>query len=334
MLAASLLFKKIYSNAKVSSSSNELTLCLSTLPSPISRDLFLMPIQVSADSFCCGALAVHRALPGPHTAWQRTLVMRFFTLCLLKSLVHRETWRLCCAAPCWHRLWQRLGSRCARDGWEPWLYLLRCRFLPPSLVVPLAPSGTCSVAFWSPVITTHGTEQRWRGSVLIAHPQKEGLCTFKRTKITPNTSPSLKKWRTPRLLPSAPPMSLSPKNRSVTIFSRKPITTKRETFLSRCSQTGGHMHVWKLGYTSLYEAQCPLTPKAFANLHYLHSSPRTAIDDTEGLGSRARGGCLAQSVPQGGCQVPHAAPKISAASEEEGKGQVLLSICWDRKSVV
>lgn len=31
-----------------------------------------MPFQVSADSLCCGALAVHRALPGPRIAWQRT----------------------------------------------------------------------------------------------------------------------------------------------------------------------------------------------------------------------------------------------------------------------
>lgn len=142
MLAASLLFKKIYSNAKVSSSSNELTLCLSALPSPVSRDLFLMPIQVSADSFCCGALAVHRALPGPHIAWQRTLVMRFFTLCLLKSLVHRETWRLCCAAPCCGRAWdpgvhgmgESHGCTCSdvdfshHHWWYHWLPLEHARW--------------------------------------------------------------------------------------------------------------------------------------------------------------------------------------------------------------
>lgn len=165
MLDAFLLFKKIYSNAKVSSG-NELMLCLSALPSLVSRDLFLMLIQVNADSFCCGALAVHRALPGPRIAWQRTFgdgVM----LCLLKSLVHRETWRLCCAAPCWYRLWPGLGSRCAWDGWRPWLYLLRSRPLPSPLAVPLAPSGTCSAACWSPMITTRGTEQHCRGSVLM-----------------------------------------------------------------------------------------------------------------------------------------------------------------------
>lgn len=72
MLAASLLLKKIYSNAKASSS-NELMLCLSALPSLVSWDLFLMLFQVSADSLCCGAQAAHRAWPGPRLAWQRTL---------------------------------------------------------------------------------------------------------------------------------------------------------------------------------------------------------------------------------------------------------------------
>lgn len=61
---------------------------------------------------------------------------------------------------------------------------------------------------------------------------------------------------------------------------------------------------------------------------FFHSSPRTAICDAEGLGNRAWGGCLQQSVLLSRCQVPHAAPKINAASEGVGKGQVLSAGCW------
>lgn len=47
-------------------------LSLSPLPSLVSRDLFLMLIQVSADSFCCWAFAGCGAAPGPRIALQRT----------------------------------------------------------------------------------------------------------------------------------------------------------------------------------------------------------------------------------------------------------------------
>lgn len=71
-------------------------------------------------------------------------------------------------------------SRSACDGRGPWLYLLRCRLLPSSLVVPLALSGTCSAACWSPVIITCGTEQHWRGSVLI--PRRKAYTQIKEGK--------------------------------------------------------------------------------------------------------------------------------------------------------
>lgn len=186
MLAASLLFEKIHSNAKVSSS-NELMLCLSALPSLVSWDLFLMPFQVSADSLCCGALAVHRALPGPRTAWQRTFADGVLHALLIEEPGSRGNLEavLCSSLLTW-AVAQPGFPGVPWDGRGPWLHLLRCR-----LVVPLAPSGTCSAACWSPVIITHGTEQHWRGSVLISR-RKAYKGTLKREKITPNTFLTLK----------------------------------------------------------------------------------------------------------------------------------------------
>lgn len=144
---------------------------LSALPSLVSWDLFLMPFQVSADSLCCGALAVHRALPGPRIARQRTFGDEFFTLCLLKSLVHRETWRLCCAAPCWHRLCHSLGFQVCM-GWA------RAMAIPAQMQTGGTP---CSLWNILSSLLEPCDHQLWHRAALerqCAHPQEESLCTF------------------------------------------------------------------------------------------------------------------------------------------------------------
>lgn len=167
MLAASLLFKKIYSNAKASSSSNELMLRLSSLPSLVSRDLFLMQFQVSADSLCCGALAVHRALPGPRTAWQRTFGDGVLHALLTEEPGSQGNLELCCTAPCWHRLWHSLGFQVCMGRARAMAVPAQMQTSPIITGGTLARSGTSSAACLSPVIITRGTEQHWRGSVLI-----------------------------------------------------------------------------------------------------------------------------------------------------------------------
>lgn len=180
MLAASLLFKKIYSNAKVSSS-NELMLLLSALPSPVSRDLFF-----GAVSGQCRFVMLWGTGSPQGTAWP--------THCMAEDLwwwdssrsAYWRAWFTGKLGGCAAQLPADIGcgtacvSRCAWDGQGPWLYLLRCKLSPSFLVVPLAPSGTCSAACWSPVIITRGTEQHWRGSVLI--PRRKAYAHLKERK--------------------------------------------------------------------------------------------------------------------------------------------------------
>lgn len=239
-------------------------LCLSSLPSLVSRDLFLMQFQVSADSLCCGALAVHRALPGPRTAWQRTFGDGVLHALLteepgsqgnLEAVLHSSLLAQAVAQPGFpgvHGKGEGHGCTCSDADFSHhhWGY-------PCSLWNKL--SSLLELCDHHP----------WHRAALerqCAHPQEEGLWTIKRKKKKTQHSPTLKKWRAPT---PPPPFTLlvssSLKNSSLKIFSRKPIATKSETFLPRCSQTGGCMDVWKLDYTSLYKPQCPLTPKLAAS---------------------------------------------------------------------
>lgn len=191
------------------------------------------------------------------------LVTGFFMLCLLKSLVHRETWRLCCTAPCWHRLWHSLGFQVCMGRVRAMAVPARMQTSPIITGGTLARSGTSSAACWSSVIITRGTEQHWRGSVLIL--RRKAYEQLKEKKKAPTLPLSEKVKSTNTASPFTLLVSSSLKNSSLKIFSRKPIATKSETFLPRCSQTGRCMDVWKLDYTSLYEPQCPLTPKLAAS---------------------------------------------------------------------
>lgn len=111
MRASRLLFlKKIYSNAKISSS-YEIMRSLSLLPSLVSRDLFLMLIQVSADSFCCWAFAGCGAAPGPRIALQRTFDNKVLHALLIEEPGSRRNLEAVLPAHCRHGLWQRLGFR-------------------------------------------------------------------------------------------------------------------------------------------------------------------------------------------------------------------------------
>lgn len=184
MLDAFLLFKKIYSNAKVSSG-NELMLCLSALPSLVSRDLFLMLIQVNADSFCCGALAVHRALPGPRIAWQRTFGDGVLYALLIEEPGSQGNLE---AVLCSSLLIQAV----TRPGFQVCVGWVKAMAVPAQIQTsPITTGGTpCSLWNMLSSMLEPYDHHPWHRAALqrqCAHAQEEGLCTFKRKKITPNT---------------------------------------------------------------------------------------------------------------------------------------------------
>lgn len=298
-------------------------LSLSPLPSLVSRDLFLMMIQVSADSFCCRAFAGCRAAPGPCIALQRTFDNRAFHALLIEEPVSGRNLEavLPSSLPSWpvakagfrHVRGMGKGHCCTCSDTDlshhHWWY-------------HSSPLEHRLVACWWPATTTRGTEQHLRGSMPItrrwvsAHlkerkiPQRfSGLERMKNTKKTkPKRGKGLAEFKSQEQLCEG--------------LQQEADCNQNGKLSARCSLTGGHMDAWKLKYVSLYEVQCPFTLKAFANLPLLPQQPWNSDWQRWEAGEQSMGRRPGREHAAGWVPSAPWIPQNQCSGCEAGKGRV------------
>lgn len=175
-------------------------LSLSPLPSLVSWDLFLMLIQVSADSFCCWAFAGCGAAPGPCIALQRTFDNKVLHALLIEEPGSRRNLEAVLPSSLPTRPVEKAGFQAvhgtdegccsARSGADLSLRHWWYRSSPPE-------HGSAARRW--PATSTRGTEQHLRGSAPITRRWVSAHLKEKKPQ-TPTLSwlsKSEEHWKTP-----------------------------------------------------------------------------------------------------------------------------------------